>query len=107
MAEKIGEGSGTASPVRKQNEWSGAPSLANFSSFREMLREERESARAEREVASVAKRAERQAWVAEQRRLMDKVVELRVQLALGGRHSKIAAQGSPCLLYTSPSPRDA
>ena len=71
--------------ARRQNEGSGTSSLADFSSFREMLREERESARVEREAASAAKRAERQAWAAEQRRLMDKVVELRVQLALSGR----------------------
>ena len=62
-----------------------------------MPREERESARAEREAASAAKRAERQAWVAEHRWLMDKVVELRVQLALSGRHSQFAAQGSPAV----------
>ena len=71
--------------ARRQNEGSGTPSLADFSSFREMLREGRESARAEREAVIAAKRAERQAWVAEQRRLMDYVVELRVQLALSGR----------------------
>ena len=48
MAEMIEEGSGTSSPVRRQNEGSGTPSLVDFSSFCEMLREERESARAER-----------------------------------------------------------
>ena len=31
---------------------SGAPSFADFSSFREMIREEREAARAEREAAA-------------------------------------------------------
>ena len=83
--------------TRRQNEGSGTSSLADFSCFREMLREERESARAEREAASAAKRAERQAWAADQRRRMDKVVELRAQLALSGRRSKNAAQGSPAV----------
>ena len=73
MAEKAGEGSGTSSPARRQNEGSGTPSFADFSSFREIMREERET------------------WAAEQRRLMDEVVELRVQLALSGRQSQSAA----------------
>ena len=94
---KAGEGSGTLPLVRRLDDGSGTSSLANFSSFREMLREERESARAEREAASVAERAERQAWATEQRRLMDEVVELRVQLALSGKHSKGGAQGSPAV----------
>ena len=54
-------------------------------------------ARAVRDAASAAKRAERQTWVAEQRWLMNKVVEQRVQLALSGRHSQSAAQGSPAV----------
>ena len=37
---------------------SGAPSIADFSTFREMIREEREAARAEREAAA----AERLEW---------------------------------------------
>ena len=86
MAEKIGEGSGTSSPTRRQNEGSGAPSLADFSSFFEMLREERESAR-----------AERQAWAAEKRQLMKEVQGLRIQLALTSRQSQSAAQGSPAV----------
>ena len=49
---------------------SGAPSFADFSSFPEMIREEREAARAERETAA-----------AEQRRLMAEVYELKLQLA--------------------------
>ena len=37
---------------------SGAPSFADFSLFREMIREEREAARAEREAAAAAAAAE-------------------------------------------------
>ena len=82
---KPGEGSGTSSPARRQNEGSVAPSLANFSSLREMLRKERESAQ-----------ADRQAWAAELRGIWDEL-ELRVQLALSERQSKSAAQGSPAV----------
>ena len=49
---------------------SGAPSFADFPSFREMIREEREAARAKREAAA-----------AEQRRLMAEVYDLKLQLA--------------------------
>ena len=52
---------------------SGAPSIADFSSFREMMREEREAARAEREAATAEARVERETAAAEQRRLMDEV----------------------------------
>ena len=90
MAEKTGEGSGTSFPAQRQNEGNGTPLLAYFSSFREMLKEERESAR-----------AERQAWAAEQRRLTDEVDEIRVQLALTGRQSQSAAQGSPAVVGRS------
>ena len=60
---------------------SGAPSLADFSSFREMIREEREAARAERDAAAAEARVERETAAAEQRRLMAEVYELRLQLA--------------------------
>ena len=48
-----------------------SPSFADFSSFREIIREEREAARAEREAAAEA-RVERETAAAEQRRLMAK-----------------------------------
>ena len=60
---------------------SGAPSIADFSSFREMIREEREAARAEREAATTEAREERETAAAEQRRLMTEVYELKLQLA--------------------------
>ena len=60
---------------------SRAPSLADFSSFREkMIREEREAARAEREAAAAEDRVERETAAAEQRRLMAVVYELKLQL---------------------------
>ena len=59
----------------------GAPSSADFSSFREMIREEREAARAEREAAGAEARVERETPVAEQRRLMAEVYEIKLQLA--------------------------
>ena len=60
---------------------SGAPSVADFSSFREMIREERKAARAERQVAAAEARVERETAAAEQRRLMAEVYELKLQLA--------------------------
>ena len=60
---------------------SGAPSFADFSSFREMIREEREAARAEREAGAAEARVERETAAAEQRRLMAEVYELKLQLA--------------------------
>ena len=59
-----------------------------------MLRKVRESERQ-------AWAAEREAWAAERRRLMDEVIELRVQLALSGRQSKSAGQGSPAVVGRS------
>ena len=44
-----------------------------FSAFREIIRQEREAAIA-------ADRAERQAWAAEQRRLLENAFELKLQL---------------------------
>lgn len=52
MAEKAGKGSSTSSPTRTFIEESGTPSFANFSAFREITQEERETARAERETGA-------------------------------------------------------
>ena len=60
---------------------SGAPLFADFLSFREIMREEPEAARAEREVAAAEARVEREIAAAEQRRLMAEVYELKLQLA--------------------------
>ena len=54
---------------------SGASLFAHFSSFREMIREEREAARAEREAAAAEARVERETATAEQRRSMAEVYE--------------------------------
>ena len=59
----------------------GAPSFADFSSFRDMIRDEREPARAEREAAAAEAREARETAAAEQRRLMAEVYELKLQLA--------------------------
>ena len=55
--------------------------FADFSSFREMIREEREAAREEREAATVEAQVERETAAAEQRRLIAEVYELKLQLA--------------------------
>ena len=60
---------------------SGAPSFADFSLVWEMIREEREAARVERETAAAEARVERETATAEQRRLMAAVYELKLQLA--------------------------
>ena len=60
---------------------SGAPPFADFSSFREIIRDVREAARAEREAAAAEARVERETAAAEQRRLMAEVYELQLQLA--------------------------
>ena len=52
---------------------SGASPFADFSSFREMIREEREADRAEREAAAAEALVERETTAAEQRRLMAEV----------------------------------
>ena len=44
---------------------SGGPSFADFSSFRELIREEREAARAECEAAATEARVERETGAAE------------------------------------------
>ena len=49
---------------------SGALSFTDFSLFREMTREERKAARAEREAAAAEARVERETAAAEQRRLI-------------------------------------
>ena len=72
---------------------SGAPSFADFSSFREMTREEREAARAEHEAAAAEARVEREAAAAEQRRLMAEEYELKLQLAVSPRAS--GGSGAP------------
>ena len=55
---------------------SGALLFADFSSFREMIREECEAARAEHEGAAAEARGERETAAAEQRRLMAKVYRM-------------------------------
>ena len=69
---------------------SGAPSFADFSLSREMIREEREAARAEREAAAAEARVERETAAAEQGRLIAEVYELKLQLA-EERRSRTAA----------------
>ena len=60
-----------------------------FSAFREIIREERE-------VAIAAERAERQAWAAEQRRLLEKALELKLQLlGLKEKQSSGVTGGEP------------
>ena len=65
---------------------SGAPSFVDFSSFREMIREEREAARAEREAAA-----------AEQWRLMAEVYEIKLQLAEGRRSRTAVVQNGTAI----------
>ena len=62
-------------------EGGGAPPFADFSSFRGMIREERDAARAKREAAAAEARVERETAAAEQRRLMAGVFELKLQPA--------------------------
>ena len=50
-----------------------APPFADLSTFREMIWEEREAARAKREAAAAEGRVERETAIAEQRRLMVEV----------------------------------
>ena len=52
---------------------SGASPFADFSSFREMIREERKADRAEHEAAAAEALVERETTAAEQRRLMAEV----------------------------------
>ena len=63
MADRNGEGS---SP--RGGGGGGAPPFANLSSFRGMIREEGNAARAEREAAAAEARVERETAAAEQRR---------------------------------------
>ena len=70
----------------------GAPSFADFSSFRGMMREEREAARAEREAAAAEARVERETAAAEQRRLMAEEYKLKLQLAEGRRSRTAVVQ---------------
>lgn len=53
MAEKTDEGSGASSPKRRSNNLNGSPSFADFSYFREMIREERDTAQAQGDAAQV------------------------------------------------------
>ena len=76
---------------------SGAPSFADFSSFREMMREEREAARAEREAAAAEARVERETAAAEQRRLMAEVYELKLQQAEGRRSRTAVVQNGTAI----------
>ena len=76
---------------------SGAPSFADFSSFREMIREEREAARAEREAAAAEVRVVRETAAAEQRRLMAEIYELKLQLAEERRTRTAAVQNGTAI----------
>ena len=83
----------------------GAPPFADFLSFGEMIREEREAARAEREAAAAEARVECETAVVEQRRLMAGVFELKLQLAEErGRQSCIAG-GEPWTAGSRGEPR--
>lgn len=57
-----------------------------------MIKGEREAARAEREVASATAKAERDAAATDQRRPMEEVFELRLQLVPWARQSERALQ---------------
>ena len=59
---------------------SGASPFCEFSSFREMILDELEASRAERQAAEAEARVERETAAAEQRRLMAEVFELKLQL---------------------------
>ena len=89
-------------------EGGGAPPFTDFSSFWEMIPEEREAARPEREaVADVAVEAlvERETAAAEQRGLMADVSELKLHLAEErGRRSSIAG-GEPWIAGSRAEPR--
>ena len=65
----------------------GAPSFADFPSFREMIREERKAARAEREAAAAEARMERETAAAEQRRLMAEVYEFKTSASQRNKKS--------------------
>ena len=84
---------------------SGASPFADFSSFREMIREEREAARAGREAASAAARVERETAAAEKRRLMAEVIELKLQLAEEIRRRPGVARGEPSTTGSRGEPR--
>lgn len=71
-----------------------SPSFADFSSYREMLREEWDAARAKREAAFAAARTESQASAAERRRRLEEVFGLRLQFALRTRQSGSAVPSS-------------
>ena len=87
MAERNDERS---SPRR--NGGTGASAFSDFSSFREMIREEREAARAEREAAAAEARVERETAAAEQRHLMAEVYRLKLQLVEERRSRTSTAQ---------------
>ena len=76
---------------------SGAPSFADFSSFWEMIREEREAARVERETAAAEARVERETAAAKERRLMADVYELKLQLAEERRTRTAAVQNGTAI----------
>lgn len=116
MEDQIDKG-GVASSSSRGSGGSGALSAADFSLFRAMIREEREAARAEREVAAerarvdreaaaeraraereaVAERTrvDREAAAAEHLRLMIEVFELKLQLALGNGNQSGVVGGKP------------
>ena len=74
-----------------------APPFADLL-FREMIWEEHEAARAEREVAAAEGRVESETAIAEQRRLMAEVFELKLQLAEEKKRRLGVPEGSPGLL---------
>ena len=75
----------------------GAPSFADFLSFWEMIREEREAARTEREAIAVEARVECETAAAEQRRLMAEVYKLKLQLAEERRSRTAAVQNGTAI----------
>ena len=92
MADKNDERS---SP--RAGEGSGAPPFADFSSSREMVREEREAARAEREAPAAEARVEHETAAAEQRRLMAEVYEWKLQLVEERRSRPGAVQSGTAI----------
>ena len=76
---------------------SGTPSFAGFSSFREMIGEERKTARVEREAAAAEARVERETAAAEQRRLTSEVYEFKLQLAEERRSWTAAVQNGTAI----------
>ena len=89
------DGSSGAS-LSREGGGGGAPQFADFSSFPEMIQEEREPALlAECEAADAEARVERETVAAEQRRLMAEFFELNLQLAKERKRQWGVARGEP------------